>query len=387
MSTATKAKVEVYPEREYIAKGIKEGWVTIQLIGMKHIIIDHDYQARVIPLDMAHVKLLADTRTAQIDSGQGEYLFPIVVFETPKGKYLLADGFHRHEENRLRKGVSIMAYVVKVEDYEHEARLYSAMCNRLALKQRKKEDVKKAVEMLFADPECWKWADNKIGVHCGVGSSNVRIWRKKFSDENTVDIPDTVIDTKGIERTYRISTTTGIPSVSQRKGSDRCKGQFRSTIGGKEYYIGSNISKEEALVKAQSIFDNINISIEERKRSLGPGVFYKFLSSNLIPYETLKETLRKIDSVNGIKIKGAVIVTCDFDDKKDIPWAFGSLHAIRKLAGGPQDRLVVVCYREDGPPDSIKLFGDLGIEFLAPDELVASLKLDNESPNPEPPTS
>jgi hypothetical protein len=45
-----------------------------------------------------------------------------------------------------------------------------------------------------------------------------------------------------------------------------------------------------------------------------------------------------------------------------------------RLHSDPSSRAVVVCYPLDGPPVLLDLARQLGVEFLTPEELVASLK-------------
>lgn len=188
-------KFEQFPEEKYIQEGLKEGWITIEYVGMKHLVIDPDhFQGRYLKetlstrkhFDMNHVRRLAALR----DMNEGRPLHPIVVFFDGKSKYYVGDGFHRAEENRLRKEPDIYAYVVKRTDWRHQATLYAAMCNQQALLPRSREDMRKAVELLFGDPECWaNWSVAEIAAHCGVGKETVDKYRKEYAIAYGLDFP------------------------------------------------------------------------------------------------------------------------------------------------------------------------------------------------------
>lgn len=188
-------KFDLFPEEKYIQEGLKGGWITIEHVGMKHLVIDPDhFQGRFLKetqssrkhFDMNHVRRLAAIR----DMNEGRPLHPIVVFFDGKSKYYVGDGFHRVEENRLRKGPDIYAYVVKLPDWRHQATLYAAMCNQQALLPRSREDMRKAVELLFSDPECWAhWTVAEIAAHCGVGKETVDKYRKEYAIAYGLDFP------------------------------------------------------------------------------------------------------------------------------------------------------------------------------------------------------
>jgi hypothetical protein len=189
MSKSKDNKGRIYPDREYLERGLREGWIKVATIAMKMILVDSRFQARRTTIDMDHVKKLADIRNLN----DGEYLHPIVVFVLEDGRFLLADGFHRHRENANRRNdrrsEAIPAYVVTVKDVEHQATMFATMCNQELSLRRSDEDKRKAVEMICTLPACAKWSEVEIGAHCGVHPRTAKKWRLEWAARERRNIP------------------------------------------------------------------------------------------------------------------------------------------------------------------------------------------------------
>jgi predicted transport protein len=369
-----------YPDKQYLDKGEREGWVTVQEISMKRIIVDPAYQARDIPtkspvgisVNMNHVKELAAIR----DLNNGEFLAPIVVFLAPDGRFLLADGFHRHEENRQRRGKSIRAFVVKSADHEHEARLFAAMCNQQLCLARTSADKRKAVELLFADQETWDWSDTRIAIHCGANSRSVMKYRADYMAKYNISAPTRTITSIGRKRIYK--------NISDRRKNKNnkligCKTKqgyiaFTKTIDGKCVYLGK--TEEEAKLKLTVKLNEIRKNRETGRIKINSNINYDFLACRGLSFNS---TARRGGNgsknyLSGYHGHGLIYIITEFQDKRDVPAAVGSLRLLRLKMNMPDARLVVLCYPEDGPQDLIELARQDGIEFFTPEGLVANLK-------------
>lgn len=192
MATVKKAAKELDPTGPYLEQAEREGRLTKQTLSLKAVKPDTKYQARVLHLNMDHVKVLGDTLNI---NGQ---LHPVVVFEVAEGKgvrYILADGFHRHEAYRRAGKAAIPAFVIK--GTERDAFEYATMCNRVMCLKRSKEDVKKAIYMLLEDSEWFGRNDRWIGEHVGASQSVVASTRKLFCAERKQLIPERLMRRDG----------------------------------------------------------------------------------------------------------------------------------------------------------------------------------------------
>jgi hypothetical protein len=363
MSTAK--KFELAPDEVYIQDALKSGKAKlVERLSMKALgTPDVNFQARVKHLDMDHVH-----RLDEILKRDGK-LSPIVVFMSIVGsivRYIVADGFHRHEVYQRKGSPTIRAYVIEVKDeeIEHEARLFAAMCNQVTLLNRKPEDIRKAVEMLFADPECWNWSDTVIGNHCGLSSQTMRIYRLEYVSKNNTNIPDKVKTSKGIFVLYQRQRRPEVPRI--RPGVK--KSGFYATIENKEVYLGPDAST------ANSNTEAIALEKVKRYRIFRDGELRRFLGARCLLFNSSNLNKDRYPGISGLHGHGVVLVTARFDSPDSVPRALGCVQMIRAISGKPNARMVVVCYPEDGPQASIELARKLGIEFLTPDELVASLK-------------
>jgi hypothetical protein len=367
MSTAK--KMELAPDEIYLQAALKEGWATVQQVSMKAMgKPDTAFQARVNHLNMDHVHRLAGCY--DLDGK----LSPVVIFRAVDGRktrMILADGFHRHEVYR-RKGVpAIRAYVIDVamDRIEHEARLFASMCNQVTLLARTDEDKRKAVELLFADPEAWVWGDSRVGNHCGVSPKTVTRCRSEYMRVNNIKPPEKVLKSDGTWTVYRHNK--GDYPIGDGYKVKNGYTVFATQINRKRVYLGT--TKESAKLKIETIKKDLDI----RRRIL---VTYNSIQDFLMTRGFLFKSCFPIIGgtfckyISGCYGYNLIYVTVVFQDKRDIPAAIGSLRLLRLKMNMPDARLVVLCYPEDGPQDLIELARQDGIEFFTPEGLVANLK-------------
>lgn len=397
-------KLELLPDEQFIQDAIKDGRcqirdLPIRLLGEP----DTAYQARVQHLDVGHVQILES-----IYQEQGK-LGPAVVFMAGAEKstrYILADGFHRYAALKNLGVTVILAHVVESAPgrIEHEARLFAAMCNRRMSLPRKEEDKRKAVAMLFADPECWTWSSQRIADHCGFATGKPVIRMKaEYALEHGLDLPKQTIDKTG--RSSRpprpITSGSDLPTIREHIRGDGSK-EFRSWIGAKYVSLGS--CEEESIDKLNTYIETSDLGEVQKfarktepsgkrttllrdlpkckesptKRRYDAQIRAKDLMSDFakhgLVFKAINRTGTRYPQLRGWQGHGTVIVAAKLDSGESVPWAIGCLMMLRELSGHDDYRLVVVCYRDNGAPASIELARKLGIEFLTPDEFVASLK-------------
>lgn len=365
MSTAK--KFELAPDEVYIQETLKDGRARlVNDLSMKELgTPDVAFQARIKHLDMDHVH-----RLSLIHDQEGR-LSPIVAFRSVVSpnvwRLIMADGFHRHEVYRRKKLAAIRAYVIDVpmDRIEHEARLFAAMCNQQLSLGRTPQDIRKAVEILFTDPECWKWSDRRIANHCGAGPTTVTRYRAAFNIANKVVLPEMTIGRDG--RSMRYEKTPGKVSVKQPRDE---KKRFRlfDKKSGKDLTFAN---KEDAETKAKAITDEL-IS---RRNQVNPNHLPLFFARIGLSFTSIIGSGRRdFPGIRGYRGHGIIFTYTRFDEGDTVAWAYGCLHGLRKLADQPDARLVCLCVPEDAPAAILDLYRSLGIEFLTRDELVESLK-------------
>jgi hypothetical protein len=332
---------------------------------------DTAFQARVNHLNMDHVHRLAGCY--DLDGK----LSPVVIFRAVDGRktrMILADGFHRHEVHR-RKGVpAIRAYVIDVamDRIEHEARLFASMCNQVTLLARTDKDKRKAVELLFADSETWLWADNRIAKHCGVAQSSVRKYRTDYSVNNRRKLPEKTIKSDGTTQNYRHEKPENyIYRQPQCRGGKQSKTRYRfyKTIKGKYVHLGTTEdSAREKLNEITEYQDNHRVKLTRN-------IERDFFACRGLSFNSCEKTCgNRTDGIAGHHGHGLIYVVTEFQDKRDIPVAIGTLRLLRLKMNMLDARLVILCYPEDGPQDLIEWARQDGIEFFMPEGLVANLK-------------
>ncbi len=143
---------------------------------------DLSLQARVNHLDMTHVHRLSAILESQ------NVLAPVIIFCDKKGKLWLADGFHRHECYRKARKEAIPAY--QIEGERLEAIEFATMCNRHTCLGRTREDIRKAIYMVFEMSQWFNRADEWIAVHIGCGAGTVSRARYDFCKSRSRPIPE-----------------------------------------------------------------------------------------------------------------------------------------------------------------------------------------------------
>ncbi len=313
---------------------------------------------------------------------KGDTFPPVLVYwirETlPDGRALerliLVDGFHRFDaclaigkktiRAQIREGTIEDAVLAAIEantaDY-HRGRPF------------KEEDRFHALDLLFGQEKFWGYSDNWLGSITGVSCSHVGKARLAYHIEHGVAIPDRVMRRDGTSRRYRgAHRGKQAQSIKCNNGS-----YYIIDIGdGNRTYLGGD--KTEAQRKADELF---NIKIDQRE-SLSVGAMVISLTSRGI--HTKAANSGRVNNIRGFLVRGAVVTVARFDQDDTAPWVAGCLMMLRVLSGDPSLRMVCVCLTGDGDRRSIDLARILGIEFLSPDEFVASLQADEQPPTYEP---
>jgi uncharacterized ParB-like nuclease family protein len=362
MSTAK--KFELAPDEVYIQDALKSGKAKlVEKLSMKALgTPDVNFQARVKHLDMGHVH-----RLDEILKRDGK-LSPIVVFMSIVGavvRYIVADGFHRHEVYQRKGSPTIRAYVIEcsAEEIEHEARMFAAMCNQVTLLDRKPEDIRKAVEMLCADPACEQWSAQKIGDHCGVCHGTAGRWRDAYRARKGIEAPSHVITTDGTKRPAKTVQTTGIPAIRKIKG----RSGFIAKVEGQKVY-----GKTEAETAAK--IETLKADATAKRLSLKVNRLLVYLIRRGVFAERVYLHFGIHSRLTGIQTASVLIVSVTNPDPDAIRMAIGDLCLLSHHTGQVDPRRIVACYVEDFPAAMLDLARKDGIEFMTPDQLVESLK-------------
>jgi hypothetical protein len=168
--------------------------------------------------------------------------------------------------------------------------------------------------------------------------------------------------------------------LSLRKSTSGGRTRFFVYPGGKSVYLGSNPAeaekrfREEFADRVTETFVDNTLGTRGGKPVMDTRRVVRWLASAGLAFTAFARAGAKHPYIRGAYGYGVVLTVASLDSVESLPWAVGCVHLLRALVGSPTDRLVVVCYPEDGPAASIELARKLGVEFLTPDELVASLK-------------
>ena len=103
---------------------------------------------------------------------------PIIVFES-RGKFYLADGFHRFKAHKMARRKKIECEVR--QGTKRDAILYAVGCNADHGLPRTNEDKRKAVLTLLKDKEWSKWSNAQIAKKCKVSAVYVGKLKKKHT--------------------------------------------------------------------------------------------------------------------------------------------------------------------------------------------------------------
>jgi hypothetical protein len=289
---------------------------------------------------------------------------PVVVFFDGK-TYWLADGFHRHAGAAMVGIAKLRAEIRRGS--RRDAVFHSAGANIKFSIPRTPGDVKRAVYLLFEDPECWGWTDRRIGDHCGVSGHTVKLYRVGYARDRNLKLPDVVTRSDGQPRQYNREKKE-TPNPVEKKRS-RGKSGYVYNKKRKQILLGN--SKDEAEIALQGIAEEK----ESRRRNLELKCLKYFLSARGFALDSCDCTFTSHPGLRGLHGCGSVVTSSDFGGAESVVSAIGCLRMLRLLVGTPDARLVVVCYPEDGPRPLMDLAELDGVEFLTPEQLVESIRV------------
>lgn len=340
-----------FPEESYIREAFRVGRATRQRLSMKALgEPDTSLQARVLHIDPEHSHRLSQVL---VEKGDGGDLAPVVVFREAAGKketLWLADGFHRHDVYRKLGRPDIPAVVI--EGTRSDAVAYATMCNRIVSLARKPEDVKKAVYMLLEDPTWFARGKHALASHVGCSHSTVERVRCQFCAETGRELPATFINGSGVSIDRKTGRAMGDPTLIeiQRPGSS----YFKARVHGTNHYLG--VERAAASEKLDEL-----------------------LRSDL-PQESLPSWLARrgfvavrapIKCLPGHRVGNFLVVTTRDRTPMELARVVGSL-VLQRAAYGENLRAVALCKGLAGP--LAQHAARNGIEFMTPDEFLASLK-------------
>jgi hypothetical protein len=150
-------------------------------------------------------------------------------------------------------------------------------------------------------------------------------------------------------------------------------GGHRATIGKRLAYLGTDP------IRAQKNLEEFVAKESEKERSLHRVALVNFLCRRNLSFSPPDSRGRfKTFGLGSVFCgHGAIVVSENFprrsSDSPIVHAAIGRVLLARQLID-PSARAVVVCYTEETPPELIEAGRALGVEFLTPDELVASIK-------------
>jgi hypothetical protein len=318
-------------------------------------------QSRV-ETDPEHARQLAEVLE------RGEELRPVVVFQDPEsGKYLLADGFHRHWAYRKHKRPAIPAYVVKGS--VRDAIEFSASANLEFSKSPTIEDRKKAARMLLTFPEWHAVAASALGAASGISGSLAQKVRKQYFLES--GIPEPEYELKRVQ-----FPGNGQQYVQHRKRRNRgdrprlCRHGYgyRSCIDGKYVHLGSDKGKaEERLDELCRQRVEGSLSLSSGSASVSEWLVRRGVNASVVSSSTCV--------LGGIKIGDAAVVVCPVDSRNDVLAAIGRAILISNVVVA--SRAVVAISGMAREIKNVAIVIGLAkqlpnpIEFMTPEELVA----------------
>jgi hypothetical protein len=350
----------------------------IHILDLSAIKVDHALQSRVAT-SMEYQREFSEAML------RGDEFPPITVFEDAKGKYWLADGFHRYGARKIvaksdRKFQGIRAEVRKGS--RDDAMVFSAGANQKFSIPRTKEDIKKAIFMLLGIED---WQNKPIATlssHVGCSNSTLRKYMVDYFNSRGLDIPKEIARIDG--KTMRRRTSKDKPTLLEKSVNQGKSKEFWFKEKGRQIYLGTDRVAADA--KLSDFLDNKKAA----RLSLTPAHMANFLAwrgFSFLPANLPSPQYPGLSSRYG----HGVVFTCEALDRNDYPGsiktrpfneAVGSILLSRQKLD-PKARAVIVCYPEDILPTMLDLGRQLGIEFLTPEEFVASLA---PPADPAPPT-
>lgn len=363
MSTAKKLPV-VDPSRQYVEDALKDGRAAKQVMSLKAIRPDTKFQARVVQLDMDHVKKLGDALQHTSD------LYPITVFEVEDGRgvrHILADGFHRHEAYRRAHRDAIPAVVIK--GTEHDALSFAAMCNRELCLPRNQEDLQKALLMLLSDKVWFNRADAWIADHVGVVTSTVSKYRAKFCEESGIDPPKLVTGRDGrtwaSKKNGRTADNIRIREQPHRNSTVRNATYRQQTI-----HVPAGLTEDEAKEHVRQRANEIaEMESREKHLCLHPTV-------RMARYGVACTIVRH-GAIHAYTIKNVLARFVAEDNLKDCLAAVASVALI--TPSYPCCEAVIVTPNKATASGQVaEMSGRIGITFMTPGDLLAHLGVQHD---------
>lgn len=313
----------------------------IQEMSLKRIRVDHALQSRVIT-SQDTVKDYADALLA------GAFFPPVIVFFDGK-TYWLADGFHRHESYKKAGRSSIPAEIK--EGGRREALLHSAGANIKMGMRPTRDDRRKAVEMLFSDPEYGRFGVTKIARICGVSPVTVKKYQAEWYAAQGLEIPtEIVIQSEGWEKPRIMPSTK------------RSRGRFSDP----QPAIMSLPSNSRLSGAMSAVLARRDESALEEKALDSPGD----LSYYLCTHRVAAKSFSKVGmTFGGVELPGALCVPLRSIDRDSLLISVASLVLLRKQIEIQSVRLIVVCRRDramnqDSAVMRICALEPLPIEFM-----------------------
>ncbi len=357
MTRRQKGAIKRFPDEEFLAQAVKSGRCVTQFIGLKELgRPDTRLQARVVHLDMDHVRMLHELLESQED------LAPIVVFQDASGKLMIADGFHRHETYRRLGRINIPAHVI--QGTWEDAIAYAAMCNRRLSLPRRRGDVKKAVFMLFELSEWWHKSDSLIAKHVGCSAPPVTRYRAEFSKLKDVPVPELLMTKRGLRR-----RSDYIPEIKAYKAK-RGRPTLTAMVGGKQIRLGTDPEKAPGLLREAMVKD----SEDNRPIQMNHSWYFDFLRVRGVTCETLPIERALKHGLCSLKARDAIFTWSNLDTVSEIPTMVGRLEIARDALGQDVSLFVICPYARRNMSLARLVTEKRGIRFVTPDEFVEILK-------------
>ncbi len=269
---------------------------SLPLIG---ITVDQSLQVRVGGLDADHL----DSIITKLTNG-GEIDRAIVVFRTPDGKYLLADGFHRLE---AYKRVGRKTVVCEVHDGDWEAaRLYAETANMEHGLRINNEDKKSILESrltrkYYENEDGILASDGVIAADLGISRPTAGMWLKAIvtSKNLLVDL------SRRVDKDGRVVTVEGIQTAQQQRAVEAAERKRTLSAIGKIQALCTLFYGKYAAAKAErgiQLLDDPDkgydwcYQFRNPTYTLGPGGDAKFQADYAaLPVALYQEFLRLTD--------------------------------------------------------------------------------------------
>jgi hypothetical protein len=343
-------------EQKYIDDAIRERRCKlVEQFSVKALVVDFSLQARVVPIDVKHVKWLAGLRD------MGHTLDPVVAFEHPETHVVtLADGFHRWKEVLNRREITIRAYVIVGDD--HEAKLYSTMCNQVRSLGRNRDDLRKAVDILLGDSRCARWNDRMIADHVGIQPATVARYRAHYIQEHGLPLPPPRKKPAPEKRSPVSSpeSKAKVPDYDLNPG---------------EYGPARPRDEDTAEDLQRPSIRTFEPTIPARRQSLHKkALAHYFYTQGLVvqpsPTRGRHAALVQLDTLDGPNCVCAAV------REKDNPMLHAAVARVLLYRAWQNSgiRAVVLCYPDDYDAILLDQGRKLGVEFLTPEQLAESLK-------------